>query len=176
MTPEGAWRCGCSEEWRPCVANKDAMRRSKIQHADAEPVRRGRTLRVVAPDDLAEVVRLVRGRACDLRSVALDDQGGNLHVPVSERAAPSVHFGPASRPGPRRGGGGELVVRRVVEFSLEGSEAIRWFDLDGLVYDDHTRRLAIVSNGALRLILTVERLDLALSLRDAEATTATNLH
>lgn len=136
-------------------------------------MRRGETVRVVAPDALAEVVRLLRGRACDLRSVALDDQGGNLYVPVSDRAAPA---GP--RPSPRNGGrrgGAELVVRRVVEFALQGSEAIRWFDLDGLVYDDHTRRLAIVSNGPLRLILTVERLDLTLHLREGEATAASHL-
>lgn len=138
-------------------------------------MRRGRTLRVVAPDALAEVVRLVRGRACDLRSVALDDQGGNLHVPLSDRAAPPGHGRPSSRNGARRGGGGELVVRRVVEFSLEGSEAIRCFDLDALVYDDHTHRLAIVSNGALRLIVTVERLDLTLRLREGEATATSNL-
>lgn len=137
-------------------------------------MRRGRTVRVVAPDALAEVVRLLRGRACDLRSVALDDQGGILHVPVSDRAAPPGPR-PSSGNGTRRGGGGELVVRRVVEFCLEGSEAIGWFDLDGLVYDGHTRRLAIMSNGSLRLIVTVERLDLRLRLREGEATSPSNL-
>ena len=158
------------------MANNHGMRRSGNKNqSGAAPMRRGWTLRVVSPDALAEVVRLVRGRACDLGSVALDDQGGNLHVPVWDRAAPPVHPGASSRNGTRRGGSGELVVRRVVEFSLEGSEAIRWFDLDGLVYDDDTRRLAIVSNGALRLLVTVERLDLTLSLRETEATPSSNL-
>ena len=107
------------------------------------------TLCATTKSDLAEIAALVRGRACDLRAVALDHEGGKLHIPVVAGQAP----------------GGELIVRRIAEFSIEDPEATRWFDLDRLTYDRRSQRLSIHSSGPLEFRLTVERLDVALRLR-----------
>lgn len=107
------------------------------------------TLCATTKDDLAEIAALVRGRACDLRAVALDHQGGKLHIPVVAGQAP----------------GTELIVRRIIEFSIEDPEATRWFDLDRLSYDRRSQRLSIHSSGPLEFRLTVDRLDVALRLR-----------
>ena len=112
-----------------------------------------KTLCATTKDDLAEIAALVRGRACDLRAVALDDQGGKLHIPLAADPAP----------------GSELIVRRIMEFSIDDPEATRWFDLEAIHYDRRTRRLSIRSSGHLEFHLTVERLDVALKMR---ATTA----
>jgi len=106
---------------------------------------------------LRAVLRRARGWTCDVRGVALDDQTGKLHVPLLEkvdRRSPSV-----------RAGGGELIVRRVEEFLLEGAARTRWFVLDGLVYDRTTRRLSIGSGGRSQFALTVEALDVTLRIR-----------
>ena len=123
-----------------------ALRRS------AEQLRRVRLLRAKTPDELREVLAVVRGRACDLSSVALDDQGSKLHIPVQGDV-------------PRRSGG-ELIVRRIVEFSMADSTGIRWFDVDGLTYDPHTRQLLIQSSSPIRFLLTVEHLDVAVKISE----------
>ncbi|MGH8975688.1 MAG: hypothetical protein ACRD0C_21090 [Acidimicrobiia bacterium] len=102
--------------------------------------------------ELAEIAGLVVGRSCDLRSVALDDQGGKLHVPLVDHSD---------------GGGAvsELIVRRVVEFSVHAARGRRVFDVDGLSYDRRARRVSIRSEGRLDVVVTVERLDVALRMR-----------
>jgi hypothetical protein len=115
--------------------------------------RRLRTLRVKTPGELAGVVELIRGGACDLRSVALDHEGGNLHVPLVRSA---TRASPVDEPVAH-----ELIVRRVVEFSVENAAGTRWFELDGVTYDPHSRQLTIRSTRGLQFLLTVDRLDLA---------------
>ena len=53
------------------------------------------------------------GWTCDVRGVALDDQSGKLHVPLLEKAD--------RRSPSRRVAAGELIVRRVEEFLVEGA-------------------------------------------------------
>lgn len=102
--------------------------------------------------ELTEIAGLVVGRPCDLRSVALDDQGGKLHVPLGDHAAGG-------------GGGAELIVRRVVEFSVAAPRGSRVFDVDGLTYDPRTRRISVRSDRGFDVLVTVERLDVALRFR-----------
>ena len=64
-----------------------------------------------------------------------------------------------------RGAAGELIVRRVEEFLVEGAARTRWFELDGLVYEPTTRRLSIGSDGRSQFALTVEGLDVILRIR-----------
>jgi hypothetical protein len=103
---------------------------------------------------LAGMVARLRGWTCDLHFVALDHEGGKLHLPLRERPAPRARR--------RRSSPLELIVRRVVEFSIEGTAGVRWFDLDDLAYDEETRRLSICSASTVRFLLTVEHLDIAL--------------
>lgn len=115
------------------------------------------TLKAGTSGELKELADLVVGRTCDLRSVALDHQGGKLHVPLVDRSGGS---GPVS----------ELIVRGVVEFSSRVADgASRMFDVDGLSYDRRTRRVSIRSRGGLDLLVTVERLDVALRFRPPRA-------
>jgi hypothetical protein len=89
--------------------------------------------------------------------VALDDQAGKLHLPFLERMdrrSPSV-----------RVAAGELIVRRVEEFLIEGATRTRWFELDGIVYEPATRRVSIGSDGRSQFALTVEALDITLRIR-----------
>ena len=106
---------------------------------------------------LSAIVRRARGWSCDVRAVALDDQSGKLHVPLVEkveRRSSTVHVA-----------AGELIVRRVEEFLVEGDTRRRWFDLDGLVYEPGTRRVSIGSDGRSQFALTVEELDVTLRIR-----------
>ena len=106
---------------------------------------------------LRAIVRRARGWTCDVRAVALDDQAGKLHLPFVEkveRRSPSI-----------RVAAGELIVRRVEEFLVEGAARTRWFELDGLVYEPATRRLSIGSDGRSQFALTVEGLDVILRIR-----------
>jgi hypothetical protein len=87
--------------------------------------------------------------------VALDDQSGKLHVPLfSDR-----------RSSTGRVAAGELIVRRVEEFVVEGATRRRWFELDGLLYEPVTRRVSIGSGGRSQFALTVEDLDITLRIR-----------
>ena len=106
---------------------------------------------------LAAIVRRARGWTCDVRSVALDDQSGKLHVPLLakvDRRSPTERV-PA----------GELVVNLVEEFVVEGATRRRWFELDGVAYEPATRRLSIRSDGRSQFALTVEKLDVTLRIR-----------
>lgn len=131
-------------------------------------LRRTDALAASIPSALAELAELLRGRVCDLGQVALDDQGGKVHIPVLERldGAGAGSISTDRPPGERVAG--ELVVRRVVEFSVEGAGAGRWFELDALVWDGVTRRLSVTSTGPLRLHMGVEGIDVALRWRDPE--------
>lgn len=99
---------------------------------------------------LSEMVGLLRGRVCDVREVALDDQAGKLHFPIVG--------GRGSAPA------GELVVRGVVEFAVGDIAGLGCFEIDGLAYDDRSGRLSIRSGQVERFRLTVERVDVTLSL------------
>jgi hypothetical protein len=106
---------------------------------------------------LRAIVRRARGWTCDVRGVALDDQSGKLHVPLLEkidRRAPST-----------RVTAGELIVRRVEEFLVEGNARTRWFELEVLAYEPATRRVSIGSGGRSQFALTVEALDVTLQIR-----------
>jgi len=106
---------------------------------------------------LRAIVRRARGWTCDIREVALDDQAGKLHVPLLarvDRRSPSV-----------RVAAGELIVRRVEDFLLEGAARTRWFELDGLAYEPATRRVSIGSGGRSQFAVTVEALDVTLRIR-----------
>jgi hypothetical protein len=106
---------------------------------------------------LRAIVRRARGWTCDVRAVALDDQSGKLHVPLLEkvdRRSPSV-----------RVAAGELIVRRVDEFAIEGPARTRYFELGRLAYDRATRRVSIGPEGRSQFGLTVEALDVTLRIR-----------
>ena len=106
---------------------------------------------------LGAIVRRARGWMCDVRAVALDDQSGKLHVPLLEKAdrrSPSA-----------RVAAGELIVRRVEEFAIEGPARTRWFELGRLAYDRSTRRVSIGPEGRSQFGLTVEALDVTLRIR-----------
>jgi hypothetical protein len=106
---------------------------------------------------LSAIVRRARGWSCDVRAVALDDQSGKLHVPLVEKVE--------RRSSTVRVAAGELIVRRVEEFLVEGDTRRRWFELDGLVYEPSTRRVSIGSDGRSQFALTVEELDVTLRIR-----------
>ncbi|HEV3364714.1 MAG TPA: hypothetical protein VG795_11370 [Acidimicrobiia bacterium] len=110
-----------------------------------------------SPRGLSAIVRRARGWTCDVRGVALDDQSGKLHVPLLakvERRSSTVNVA-----------AGELIVRRVEEFQVEGDSRRRWFEFDGLAYEPATRRVSIGSAGGSRFALTVEELDVTLRIR-----------
>ncbi|HKN92565.1 MAG TPA: hypothetical protein VJ622_20085 [Acidimicrobiia bacterium] len=120
-------------------------------------MRRSSALDATTVGGLQAIVRRARGWTCDVRGVALDDQAGMLHVPLLEkvdRRAPSV-----------RVAAGELIVRRVEEFLVEGAARTRWFELDGLAYEPATRRVSIGAGGRSQFALTVEALDVTLRIR-----------
>jgi hypothetical protein len=123
----------------------------------ADGVRRPTAVDATTVRGLRAIVRRARGWTCDVRDVALDDQSGKLHVPLLEkvdRRAPTV-----------RVAAGELIVRRVEEFLVEGATRTRWFELDGLVYEPATRRVSIGSGGRSQFAVTVEALDVTLRIR-----------
>ena len=120
-------------------------------------MRRPTAVNATTVGGLPAIVRRARGWTCDVRGVALDDQSGKLHLPFLEKVdgrSPSV-----------RVAAGELIVRRVEEFLIEGAARTRWFDLDRLVYEPATRRVSIGSDGRSQFALTVEALDITLRIR-----------
>jgi hypothetical protein len=122
-----------------------------------DEIRRSTTVDARTVGGLRAIVRRARGWTCDVRSVALDDQAGKLHVPFlekAERRSPSARVAV-----------GELIVRRVEEFLVEGAARNRWFELDGLLYEPATRRVSIGSDGRSQFALTVETLDITLRIR-----------
>jgi len=110
-----------------------------------------------SPRGLNAIVRRARGWTCDVRAVALDDQSGKLHVPLLAKVDRRSSTG--------RVAVGELIVRRVEEFLVEGATRRRWFEFDGLVYEPATRRVSIGSAGGSQFALTVEELDVTLRIR-----------
>jgi hypothetical protein len=110
-----------------------------------------------SPRGLSAIVRRARGWTCDVRAVALDDQSGKLHVPLLAKVDRRSSAGTVAA--------GELIVRRVEEFFIEGDTRRRWFELDGLAYEPATRRVSIGSNGRSQFALTVEDLDVTLRIR-----------
>jgi len=105
---------------------------------------------------LRALARRARGWTCDVRGVALDDQAGNLHLPLVEkvdRRSPSARIA------------GELIVRRVEEFAITGPPRTRWFELGRLSYDRRTRRVSIGPEGRSQFDLTVEALEVTLRIR-----------
>ena len=127
-------------------------------HTDlADGGRRSTAVDATSVRGLRDVVRRTRGWSCDVRGVALDDQSGKLHIPFVEKVDRRSPSG--------RMAAGELIVRRVEEFAVEGAARTRWFELDGLVYEPATRRLTIGSDGRSQFALTVEALDLTLRIR-----------
>ncbi len=105
---------------------------------------------------LAAIVRRARSWTCDVRAVALDDQSGKLHVPLLAKDR---------RSSTGRIAAGELIIKRVEEFLIEGATRRRWFELDGLAYEPATRRLSIRADGRSQFALTVEELDVTLRIR-----------
>jgi hypothetical protein len=106
---------------------------------------------------LSAIVRRARGWTCDVRAVALDDQSGKLHIPLLakvDRRSSGVRIA-----------AGELIVKRVEEFLVEGAARRRWFELDGLAYEPTTRRISIRSDGRSQFAVTVEELDVTLRIR-----------
>jgi hypothetical protein len=106
---------------------------------------------------LRAIVRRARGWTCDIREVALDDQAGKLHVPLLEKAdrrSPSA-----------RVAAGELIVRRVEEFAIDGPPRTRLFEFGRLAFDPDTRRISIGPEGRSHFRLTVEALDVTLRIR-----------
>lgn len=147
-----------------CAANIKSVEQELVGARLDKAIAAGvKTLGVTDPEDLAAITRVVRGKACDLKAVALDDQGCHLYVPILNRTIAQSRSGRSSL-SPQSHGSvvGELIVRGVEEFSIEGSVGIRWFEIDTLVYEEHVRQLSIRSGRAFRFLLTVERLDVAL--------------
>jgi hypothetical protein len=108
-------------------------------------------VRAESSDALPAIVGLLRGRVCDLRDTALDDQQGNLHVPIVTQSREALPVG-------------ELVVRRVVEFAVGDIAGLHRFELAELAYDEESGQLAVRSEQAERFLLTVDRVDVTLSL------------
>jgi hypothetical protein len=133
----------------------DSRRPTHTELADGG--RRSSALDATSVSGLRDLVRRARGWSCDVRGVALDDQSGKLHLPFVEKVDRRSPSG--------RVAAGELIVRRVEEFLVEGAARIRWFELDGLLYDPATRRLSIGSDGRSHFSLTVETLDVTLRIR-----------
>jgi hypothetical protein len=106
---------------------------------------------------LSAIVRRARGWTCDVRAVALDDQSGMLHVPLLDKADRRA-------PSPRTAVG-ELIVRRVEEFVIDGPARTRWFEFGRLAYDRATRRVAIGPDGRSQFAVAVEALDVTLRIR-----------
>lgn len=134
----------------------DASRRP-ISTELIDEIRRSTAVDAKTVGALRAIVRRARGWTCDVRGVALDDQSGKLHVPFLEKAE---RRSPAARVAV-----GELIVRRVEEFLVEGAARTRWFELDGLLYEPATRRISIGSDGRSQFALTVEALDITLRIR-----------
>jgi hypothetical protein len=134
----------------------DSVRRTHSERPGGAE-RRSSAVNAKSVSGLRGIVRRTRGWSCDVRSVALDDQSGKLHVPFVEKVD---RRSPSARPA-----AGELIVRRVEEFAVEGATRNRWFELDGLVYEPSTRRLSIGSDGRSQFALTVESLDVTLRIR-----------
>jgi hypothetical protein len=141
------------------MANLHSMHSHSPEGLDAPIVhgrRRVRTVTATTETDLARLVGLVRGWTCEITSVALDDQAARLHLPLAP---------PAERPRPGAAVAGELVVRRVAEFSMEnGAGRRRRFALEGLLYDASSGRLSIRSATATQFVIGVDRLDVGLRL------------
>lgn len=133
----------------------DSRRPTQTDLADGG--RRSTAVNATSVQGLRDVVRRTRGWSCDVRGVALDDQSGKLHIPFVEKIDRRT---PSSRMA-----AGELIVRRVEEFAVEGAARTRWFELDSLVYEPATRRLSIGSDGRSQFALTVEALDVTLRIR-----------
>jgi hypothetical protein len=106
---------------------------------------------------LRAIVRRTRGWTCNVPGVALDDQAGALHLPLLDRAD---RRSPAGRVAT-----GELIVRRVEEFVVEGAALRRSFELDDVTWDPATRGVSIGSGGRSQFALTVEALDVTLRIR-----------
>jgi len=140
------------------TANLHRMHSHSLEGLDAPTVngrRRVRTVTARTPADLARLVRLVHGWTCDITSVALDDQSARLHLPLAP---------PAERRRPGAGVAGELVVRRVAEFSIEHAGRRRRFALEGLLYDASSGRLSIRCATATQFVIGVDTLDVVLRL------------
>jgi hypothetical protein len=133
----------------------DSRRPTPTELADGG--RRAGAINATSLGGLRDLVRRARGWSCDVRGVALDDQSGKLHLPFVERTDRRSPSG--------RVAAGELIVRRVEEFLVEGATRTRWFELDALLYDPASRRLSIGSDGRSQFSLTVETLDVTLRIR-----------
>lgn len=122
----------------------------------AAGARPARAVNARTPVGLRAIMRRAQGWTCDVRAVALDDQSGKLHVPLLDVDRQSSSG---------RVVAGELIVRRVEEFQIEGPARLRWFELGGLAYEADTRRVSIGSDGRSQFALTVESLDITLQIR-----------
>lgn len=151
-------RCAFHKGGGVPLPNSLGMDNRRPTYADmVEGLRSIGTVDATTVSGLRAIVRRARGWACDVRGVALDDQAGKLHLPFLEkvdRRSPSGRIA-----------AGELIVRRVEEFLVEGAARTRWFELDGLLYEPATRRLSIGSDGRSQFALTVEALDITLRIR-----------
>jgi hypothetical protein len=123
----------------------------------ADGGRRSSAINATSVGGLRDLVRRARGWSCDVRGVALDDQSGKLHLPFVEKVGRRSPSG--------RVAAGELIVRLIEEFLVEGAARTRWFELDALVYEPAARRLSIGSDGRSQFTLTVEALDVTLRIR-----------
>lgn len=56
---------------------------------------------------------------------------------------------------------GQLVVRNVLDWSIDDQAMIRWYDFGAISYDDATRHVSIRSNFPLNLSVTVSDLDMS---------------
>lgn len=131
--------------------------RTTKRAASAAAPRRAGAVNARTPGDLRAIVRRARGWTCDVRAVALDDQSGKLHVPLLEKVDRRSSTAPVAV--------GELIVRRVEEFLIEGPTRTRFFEFGGLAYEPATRRVSIGPDGRSQFALTVEALDVTLRIR-----------
>lgn len=160
----GANRAACAihkgDGPRPTNSQEMESRRPthrNLKSPSAAGVRPAGLLNARTAGGLRAIIRRARGLTCDVRAVVLDDQSGKLHVPLLEtvdRRSPSG-----------RVAAGELIVRRVEEFQIEGPVRTRWFELGGLAYEPDARRVSIGPDGRSQFALTVESLDVTLRIR-----------
>jgi hypothetical protein len=135
----------------------DTRRPTPTHSERLEGRRRPNAVNARTPSGLRAILRRAHGLACDVRSVALDDQSGKLHLPLVEQGD--------RRSPPARIAAGELIVRRVEEFLIEGPARTRWFEFGRLAYEPATRRVSIGPDGRSQFALTVEALDVTLRIR-----------
>ena len=123
-------------------------------------------MRATASDELESIAGFLHDRWFDLEEVTFDNARNELHVPFLDRRPGSgrIRRRLAGRAEAEPQVAGELVVSHVVSYSIDDRAGVQWFDFNWISYDEQTRRLSIRSNIPLEVLITVEDLDVSLTI------------